>query len=278
MRIAILHETRYDYSEPARSVLQYLRLTPRDHEGQHVLRWRVEPSDEGRLASGVDHFGNVVHTFSADEPLRELTLKAEGAVETTDTGGVIRNAVEQVPEACFLRETDLTSADDAIRTFATGVADPAGDPLSTLHRLLVAINESVRFDVESTDSGTSAAEAFAMKRGVCQDLTHIFLAAARHLHIPARYVSGYFHRNDGVVEQDAGHAWAEAKVPHLGWVGFDPTNGISVSEAHVRVAIGLDYHGAAPIRGSRRGGGTEALHVRLQVDLAQSQGQAQSQS
>lgn len=277
MRIAIIHETRYTYSEAARSVLQYLRLTPRDHDGQHVVRWRVEPSDEGKLGCRIDHFGNVVHTFSADEPVRELTLRAEGAVETSDTAGVVREAVEQVPDACFLRETDLTSADDAIRAFATRVADPAGDPLSTLHRLLLAINESVRFDVEPTDSGTSAAEAFALKRGVCQDLTHIFLAAARHLHIPSRYVSGYFHRNDGVVEQDAGHAWAEAKVPHLGWVGFDPTNGISVSDAHVRVAIGLDYHGAAPIRGSRRGGGSEVLDVRLRVELARQQGQAQAQ-
>ncbi|WP_375458393.1 transglutaminase N-terminal domain-containing protein [uncultured Enterovirga sp.] len=278
MRLAIIHETSYRYTEPARSMLQYLRLTPRDHEGQHVVRWRVEPSDEGKLAAGSDHFGNVVHTFSADQPVRELTLRAEGIVETSDTDGIVRNAVERMPEACFLRETVLTTADDAIRDFAAGLGDSRGDTLATLHRLLMAINETIRFDVEPTNSGTSAAEAFALRRGVCQDLTHIFVAASRHLHIPCRYVSGYFHRNDGVDQQDAGHAWAEAKVPYLGWVGFDPTNGIAVTDAHVRVAIGLDYHGAAPIRGSRRGGGTENLSVRLLVGLAQRQSQSQIQA
>ena len=104
---------------------------------------------------------------------------------------------------------------------------------------------------------TTAAEAFALKRGVCQDLTHVFIAAARHLGVPARYVGGYFHRADGVTQQDAGHAWAEAHVPALGWVAFDPANGICATDAHVRVAVGLDYLGAAPVRGARRGGGNE---------------------
>ena len=85
---------------------------------------------------------------------------------------------------------------------------------------------------------------------MCQDFTHIFIAAARSLGIPARYVGGYFHRDDGVIEQDAGHAWAEAFVPELGWVGFDPANGICATDAHVRVAVGLDYLGAAPVRGT----------------------------
>ena len=94
---------------------------------------------------------------------------------------------------------------------------------------------------------------------MCQDLSHIFIAAARSLGIPARYVGGYFHRNDGVIEQDAGHAWAEAFVPDLGWVAFDTANGISATDAHVRVAVGLDYLGAAPVRGMRYGGGGETL-------------------
>jgi transglutaminase-like putative cysteine protease len=88
-------------------------------------------------------------------------------------------------------------------------------------------------------------------------------------------VSGYFHRADGVTDQDAGHAWVEAKVPGLGWVGFDPANGISTGEAHVRVAAGLDYLGAAPVRGSRYGGGSEKLDVTLTVEAGQSQSQSQ---
>ena len=114
---------------------------------------------------------------------------------------------------------------------------------------------------------------FALKRGVCQDLTHIFIAAARSLAIPARYVGGYFHRDDGVDEQEAGHAWAEAFVPRLGWVAFDAANGLCATDAHVRVAVGLDYLGAAPLRGTRYGGGGEVMSVKVRVDQASQQTQ-----
>jgi transglutaminase-like putative cysteine protease len=109
---------------------------------------------------------------------------------------------------------------------------------------------------------------------VCQDLTHIFIAAARSLAIPARYIGGHFHRSDGVTAQEAGHAWAELFVPDLGWVAFDATNGICATDAHVRVAVGLDYLGAAPVRGSRQGGGGESLDVVVQVNQAQRQSQS----
>ncbi len=91
--------------------------------------------------------------------------------------------------------------------------------------------------------------------------------------MPARYVSGYFHRADGVVEQEAGHAWIEAFIPDLGWVAFDPTNGISATDAHLRVAIGLDYLSAAPVRGTRFGGSGENLTVEIRVDQATRQSQ-----
>ena len=136
-----------------------------------------------------------------------------------------------------------------------------------------ALNREITFDTDPTHAATTAAEAFALRRGVCQDLTHIFIAAARQLGIPARYVGGHFYRVDGVTAQDAGHAWAEAYVEHLGWVGFDPTNGIGTTDAHVRVAIGLDYLGAAPVRGTRFGGSGETLKVAVQVEQARQQAQ-----
>jgi transglutaminase-like putative cysteine protease len=134
------------------------------------------------------------------------------------------------------------------------------------------------FDEDPTNSGTSAAEAFTLKRGVCQDYAHIFIACARTGGVPARFVSGHFLRSDGTVHQDAGHAWAEAYVDGLGWVGFDPANSICATDAHVRVAIGLDYLGAAPVRGTRYGGGAETLTVAVKVDQAGRGGQSQSQS
>ncbi|MBI3760141.1 MAG: transglutaminase family protein, partial [Deltaproteobacteria bacterium] len=97
--------------------------------------------------------------------------------------------------------------------------------------------------------------------------------AARSRGIAARYVGGHFRRADGVTAQQAGHAWAEAHVPDLGWVAFDPANGICASDAHVRVAVGLDYLGAAPVRGARQGGGTEAMMVVVNVDQALRQAQ-----
>jgi transglutaminase-like putative cysteine protease len=273
MRISISHKTHYRYERPVKALTQILRLMPRGHDGQHVRHWRIEPSVDGRLRPREDTFGNVVHTFSADEPVEAMTVCVTGEVETHDTGGVVRGTVERLPDPLYLRETDLTAPDDGIHAFARGLANDPDDGLATLHRLLEGLHREVAFDTAPTQVTTTAAEAFALKRGVCQDLTHIFIASARCLGIPARYVSGYLYRADGVVEQEAGHAWAEAKVSNLGWVGFDAANGISVSDAHVRVAVGLDYLGAAPVRGSRTGGGSEDLTVSLKVDSSQRQSQ-----
>jgi transglutaminase-like putative cysteine protease len=267
MRLRISHHTTYRYAQRATGVIQSLRLTPRNHVGQYVVRWRIDVSADCRLAEHEDAFGNIAHVFSADGPLTELSVLVDGEVETQDTDGVVRGAIERFPPSLYLRETALTELDPAIAEFAQAAAHPAsGDTLKVLHALLARLHDEVVYDTDPTHTATTAAEAFALKRGVCQDLTHIFIAAARSLGIPARYVGGHFRRIDGVVAQDAGHAWAEAYVPDLGWVAFDPTNAICATDAHVRVAVGLDYLGAAPVRGSRRGGGEETLAVTVHVD------------
>lgn len=279
MRIRIAHQTRYTYERPARGIQQVFRLTPRDHDGQHVVTWRLEPSSEGILKVAEDPYGNVCHHFAPEGEVSQFTLTVSGIVETHEASGLVRGTVERLPDLVYLRETELTAPDEAIRSFAHDIGHARiGDPLDLLHRLLEAVHRDVAFDTAPTNVGTTAAQSFAMRRGVCQDLTHIFISAARCLGIPARYASGYFRRGDGVVEQDAGHAWAEAKTPELGWVGFDPANGISTTEAHVRVAVGLDYLAVAPIRGTRRGGGSEKLDVTLTVQDARNQAQSQRQS
>src|SRR5262245_57698016 len=279
MRIRISHLTSYRYEKPATSVIQMLRLTPRNHDGQYVARWRIDVSTDCRLDQHEDAFGNIIHTFTADGPFGEFAVAVEGEVETRDTQGIVRGAVERFPPSLYLRETALTKVDDAISQLAAGARVEAGaDDLSVLHRLLSRLHEQMEYDADPTHAATTAAEAFAIKRGVCQDLTHIFLAAARSLGIPARYVGGYFRRSDGVTEQDAGHAWAEAFVQGLGWVAFDAANGICATDAHIRVAVGLDYLGAAPVRGMRYGGANETLAVSVQVDQAHRPWQSQSQS
>jgi transglutaminase-like putative cysteine protease len=269
MRIRISHDTNYRYDAPANGVIQTLRLTPRNHDGQFVVDWRIELSADCRLDVREDAFGNITHSFTADGPLGELGVLVAGEIETRDTAGVVRGAVERFPANLYLRETPLTAADAAIIDFAREVRAAAGtSSLALLHALLERVHRDMVYDTAPTRTETSAAEAYALKRGVCQDLTHVFIAAARYLDVPARYVGGYFHRVDGVVDQDAGHAWAEAHVAGLGWIAFDPANGVCATDAHVRVAVGLDYLGAAPVRGTRYGGGEESMAVKVVVDQA----------
>ena len=128
-------------------------------------------------------------------------------------------------------------------------------------RLLGEQSPAVEFDRGQTDSQTTRGRSFALQTRGCQDLARVLSPQARSIGIPARYRVFDFHRVDGVIAQEAGHGWAEAFVNDLGWVGFDPANGICATDAHVRVAIGLDYLGAAPVRGNRYRGGAEALEV-----------------
>jgi transglutaminase-like putative cysteine protease len=275
MRILVTHKTVYRYDPPPVEVIQTLRLTPRNHDGQFVADWRIDISSDCRLVQSEDAFGNIIHVFTATDAIDELIVSVDGEVEVLDTHGVIRGTIERFPPGLYLRETQLTKLDEAIATFAADVDAKAGtDTLERLHALQSALYREISYDTDPTHTATTASEAFALKRGVCQDLTHIFIAAARSLGSPARYIGGYFHRVDGVVEQDAGHAWAEVFVPDLGWVGFDPANGICTTDAYVRVAVGLDYLGAAPVRGSRYGGGTESMAVSVQVAQARQQVQS----
>lgn len=275
MRIRISHATTYAYDTPPTSVTQLLRLTPRDHEGQHVVSWRIDLSEDCLLHQHEDAFGNIIHTFTADGPFKTLTVEVAGEVDTLDTNGLVRGAIERFPPQFYVRETPLTKSDTAIMEFAQATrAGTNGDTLTLLHAILTALNREMTFDTDPTHAATTAGQAFSIRRGVCQDLTHVFVAAVRSLEIPARYIGGHFHRGDGITAQEAGHAWAEAYVENLGWVGFDPTNGISTTDAHVRVAAGLDYLGAAPVRGTRFGGGGETLAVAVRVDQARQQAQS----
>ncbi len=274
MRIRISHATTYRYDTPPSGVTQMLRLTPHDHDGQHVIDWRIDLTVDCLLHQHEDAFGNIAHSFTAEGPLEALTVAVEGEVDTQETHGVVRGTVERFPPPLYLRETALTLSDPPIVDFAETVRAEAGsDPLTLLHALLTAVNREMTFDTDPTHAATTAAEAFSLRRGVCQDLTHVYLAAARHLGMPARYVAGHLCRADGVTAQDAGHAWAEVYLDDIGWAGFDPTNGICSTQAHVRVAVGLDYLGAAPVRGSRHGGTGESLQVAVRVGQARRQAQ-----
>lgn len=277
MRIRIDHETRYTYARAARFIVQSLRLTPRSTEGQQVRDWRIETDVDTRLRRSEDAFGNIVHTLYTERPTDALMVRVTGEVATVNTGGVLKGTPERLSPLVFLRDTSLTHADPALRAFAAEIGLGL-QPLDRLHRLMGAINESVAFMVGSTTADHTAADAFAQKQGVCQDHAQIFIACARRMGIPARYVSGHLHRSDGIIDQDAAHAWAEGWVEDLGWIGFDAANGICPTEHYVRVATGLDALGASPIRGTSYGGGRETMTVALRVrQMQQTQQQQQRQ-
>jgi transglutaminase-like putative cysteine protease len=266
MRLNIRHETVYTYDTPAMRAIDVLRLTPRGHDGQFVVNWRIDIDQDCRLDQATDAFGNTIHTFSVEGPLTELAIVAEGSVETTDTTGVLSGQIERFPPVVFLRETALTAPDAAIRDFADEIAGRAGaSRLELMHALMDGMGKHMRFDTDATGTGTSAIEAFEGRQGVCQDFAHVLIAAARHLGIPARYASGYLLKIGDLGKQSAGHGWAEVLIEDLGWVGFDAANDMCPTDAYVRLAIGLDYQGAAPIRGAVYGGSGEKLAVRVAI-------------
>jgi transglutaminase-like putative cysteine protease len=272
MRLRISHLSTFRYETPASSAIQMLRLTPRNHEGQYVARWRIDVSTDCRLDQQEDAFGNISHAFSAEGPFNELAVLVEGEVETRDTQGIVRGAVERFPPTLFLRETPFTAASPAIAEFATTARDTAkADVLGLLHVMLDRLHETMALEFDVAPRATTAAEAFAGRRGTCRDLAHIFIAAARSLEVPARYVSGYIHP-EGDAPQ-AISAWAEAHVPGLGWIAFDAANGMCATDAYVRIAVGLDRLGAAAVRGTRSGGTGEVLTVKLKVEQAAQQNQ-----
>ena len=261
MLISVRHITRYAYAEPVSYAIQSLRLTPATFKGHRIVDWRVHVAGAGQPLQFRDGFGNLVHLITVG-PHHNLTIDASGTVETADSNGVVDGLADPSPPRVYLRETPQTRPEPAIRGLARSVT--ASDRLGHLHALATVIRDGVDYVPGSTDAHTNAAEALAAGKGVCQDHAHIFIAAARSLGIPARYVTGYL-----LLEQPtaatAHHAWAEAWVEDMGWVGFDVANRICPTDRYVRLAAGLDAKGAAPISGSRRGGETESLDVSVEV-------------
>ncbi len=265
MRLKLRHETRYEYATPARGAIQILRLTPRNHASQFVHRWRVEIDADGRLDRDEDAYGNITHTFSIDGPLDGLRILVEGEIDTAEAAGSVNGTLERFSPIYWTSQTALTQPNAAIAEFAADLAgQEGGDTLAFLHQLNAAIYRDFAFVVGETHAATRAEEAFAARTGVCQDFAHIFVTAARARGVPARYVSGYF-LLAATNEQEAGHAWAEAYVEGIGWIGFDPAHGLCTDPRYIRIAIGRDYLEAAPIRGSRLGGAGEAMNVSISL-------------
>lgn len=264
MQLRIAHTTTYDFESPATYGLQQLRLSPKSRPGQEVSAWGMQ-IDGGRIETEfTDHHANTVSLISFSPEATKITVRCDGVIETEDQSGIVGKQKGFMPLWLFRRSTDLTRAGPNVRSLAKGLKDAHEDDVTLLHDLSARILEAVPYAIGKTDTLTSADAAIEQGKGVCQDHAHIFIAAARAMDFPARYVSGYLMMNDRA-EQDASHAWAEAHVDGIGWIGFDISNAISPDARYVRVATGLDYREAAPVSGLRFGDGGETLKVNIEV-------------
>ncbi len=272
MRISVSHEIIHRFAPPARTVNQILRLTPLSFDSQYVLRWRIDVDADGALRETEDAHGNAITSYSHHGLIERLTVWAHGEVETSDAAGVVRGAVERLPAEMYLRESPLAHVNGALRGFAAEATLGAVDPLDSMHRLMSALNEAIAYQPDEKDAAGSAVEAFALRRGRARDFAHIFIACARFLGVPARFVAGY--RVGGEDSEPAGaHEWAEAHVPDLGWVGFDATAPICPDERYIRVAVGFDGQDGAMTR-TAHSGGEEKVETAIRVEQAGAQSQA----
>lgn len=264
MKLWVEHITHYSYADPVSYGLQQVRLTAKDGHGQAVSDWTVEVEGGRRELHFTDHHLNAVDLVSIKRGAVEIRIRVAGLVETSCHDGVIGAHRGCLPLWHFQRPTPITEPGRGLRALARSLHSDHGDRITLAHRLSELVRERIAYTPGQTDAETSAEQALAAGHGVCQDHTHAFIAAARLLGFPARYVSGYLMLNDRI-GQDATHAWAEVHVDGVGWIGFDVSNGHSPDERYVRVATGLDYREAAPIRGTRLGGTGEKLDVCVQV-------------
>ena len=262
MKLSVYHATTYRYAAPVSRSTQYIRLTPVTNNRQRVLEWQLDlPTHSIEL---LDAFGNLTNLMTLSRSHDSLELVATGTVEVPefDDG----EPADLVNPRVFLRETDLTALDDAIIDFCEPMGRiVATRPLIGATDLMAAVQQVLPLKKGVTDAETTASKAFALQGGAFQDQVHVFLACCRHLGLPARYVSGYAYTSDraGV----ASRAWAEAWIGNR-WVGFDVSQGSNAGGGHIKLAVGLDYRDACPVRGIRLGGGEEVLSTTSQVRKA----------
>lgn len=268
MKLNIEHNTHYTYAQQVQRSTQYLRLTPQDSQHQRIISWQLTLPEDAVCTT--DAFGNVLHVLTLDHPHQAITIQAHGVVEIED--GAEDPTMGHLSPLVFLRHSPLTQPDSAIRAFALRYYQPEA-LLAGLEKLMGDLLLKMPYTPGATHVTDSAAQAFAAGNGVCQDHTHVFLACCRSLNIPARYVSGYLYSEDST--HVATHAWAEAWVDER-WHSFDVTNNTRQPNQHLKLAVGIDYLDACPVRGMRLGGGSEDMQTVAAVQMMPA-GQAQGQ-
>ena len=278
---SIRHLTRFRYARPISESIMETRMHPRSDAQQHCLTFSLSVSPRCRVFSYRDHQGNDVQHFDIPGEHTQLVIVAESVVE--------QQPMPEVP--AFLSPDAWKELDDLIDTgdywemllpsaFAVetpALIDLAGklevvrrdDPLMLVHEINQRLFNYFEYVPRSTRVDSPIDEAILSGKGVCQDFAHTMISLLRHVRIPARYVSGYLYRSREDHDRstpDATHAWVDVLLPHLGWVGFDPTNNLVTHHRHIRTAVGRDYHDVPPTHGLFRGKTDSELYVAVQVE------------
>jgi len=260
MQMHIRHETRYRYERPVKYSVQSLHMTPRRDISQRALSWTI--AAPGRRLEQVDAYGNISHLLTIEEPHREIQIVVHGVVETADTDA--RQDDGPLSPLAYLSPTSLTTPSEEIKTFAHETLDQTANPKVRAQLLAEAVCDAVKYKSGTSDVQDPAAVAFKSGEGVCQDHAHVYIASARSLGIPARYVSGYLYTGDA--SEAASHAWVDVWLgAEIGWQSIDVTHKRPAVRTYCRLAVGRDYLDAAPVRGVRQGGGGEKMEANVLV-------------
>jgi len=277
----IRHVTEFRYSQPIRESQMEVRKRPRSDEGQRCLEFSLSVEPDARVHSYVDHLGNTVHHFDVARLHQELRMSAVSWVErlgsrklperlSSDAWAETARFAQDFNNWDWLHPSQYATPSEALRSFVNDCRIARrDDPMSTLRELNTALHGAIAYVPKSTRVDSPIDECLQNRKGVCQDFAHVFITIARGLGIPCRYVSGHlFHRGNGgsnAIPTSASHAWAEALLPELGWVGFDPANHSLAEQDHIRIAVGRDYADVPPARGVFMGMAESELTVEVDV-------------
>ena len=280
MQFNIRHITRFIYEAAISESMMEARVQPRSDGTQRCLRFALSTTPASRIRMYQDHDGNLVHHFNIPARLSRLSIIADALVEsqpapplpeTLGPGAWDRLDAATAGGAFWelLNPSPFTRSGNRLKELADELRlGRLEDPLVTLRSLTSELYSRLTYSPKSTRVDSPIDDALASRKGVCQDFAHIMIALVRQLGIPCRYVSGYlFQQGDQDLRsvQGATHAWLEAWLPELQWVGFDPTNDLVTDHRHIRVAVGRDYADVPPTRGVFKG--ASAVRSELSVSV-----------
>lgn len=278
VRLSVLHRTTFHYSSPVTDSVNTLHLEPRTFPYQKTLSALIRVIPATRLRRFEDLFQNTTHHFELPEPHAKLEIESRIRVHNLplDISDASRSATTDAYRDPAIRERIWPYLQESIRvSISPGVwretIDITGASTSVYDRataIMEWIHREFRYEPGSTAVTTHSEESFVIRRGVCQDFTHVMLGMCRSIGIAARYASGYLYNGplDTLVGAQASHAWCEVYLPEAGWIGFDPTNNTLADERYIKLAVGRDYDDVAPIVGTYRGAGHSRMDVHVEVD------------